>query len=85
MLDSSPDERDGSGEAGRAGRQQQQQQLGRPDQSADPAAGAAAWDVSSEPKRVLSLADLRSEAALAAVSGARRLLSFGCSLDARWT
>lgn len=83
MLDSSPDGRDGSGDLGPTG--QQQQQLERRDQSADPAAGAAVWDVSSEPKRVLSLADLRAEAALAAVSDARRLLCFGCSLGTRWT
>jgi hypothetical protein len=84
MLESSPDERDGSGDPGRSG-QQRQQQLGRPDQSADPAAGAAVWDVSSEPKRALSLADLRSEAALAAVGDDRRLLCSGCSLDTLWT
>lgn len=36
------------------------------DALADPAAVAAAWDVSGSPKHVLSLADLRREAALAA-------------------
>ena len=78
MPESSPDERDGSVEPAPTGRRQQQ--LGRRDQSAGPAAGAAVWDVSREPQRVLSLADLRSEAALAAVSD-----DLVASLDAHLT
>lgn len=64
--DAMPDQEDGSRAADLAG--QHHQQLAQRDPLADPAAVAAAWDVSSEPKRVLSLADLQAQAALAAVS-----------------
>lgn len=62
-----PDQEDRSQAAELAGLHNQQLAQQR-EPLAEPATVAAAWDVSSEPKRVLSLAELQAEAALAAVS-----------------